>query len=441
MKRFLTMWVICCMLLGAWCLCAPEAVPVTAAVAEAAVVAPQKVVIDQKSTVTVYIDSPVQLTTHFEPAEASSALTWSSSSKKRATVDANGVVTGVSEGTATITVKTANGKKATVKVKVVDPYKPTGVSLPYSGTLTMNRGDKLSLTAELSPSTARSSLTWSSSSKKYVTVNVSGVVTAVSEGSSTITVKTANGKKATLKVKVVDPYKPTGIALVQKGTVQVRKGETLQLNATLSPSTAQSNLSWTSSNKKRATVSAGGVVTGVSEGTVTITVSTFNGKKATVKVQVIAAATQPPEVSNGNTKPGETAQPAPAPTEQPAAPGASTDAAQADAVFQRVNAFRAQNGAKPLKRNAELDRAAAIRAQEIATCFSHTRPDGSVWYSVSDLAYGENIARGYQTAESVMNGWIASAGHRANMLDDYATIGIAVKNVNGVMCWVQLFGY
>ena len=527
MKRFLTMWMICCLLLCTWCLCAPEGTPATvaAAEAEAAVVAPKKVVIDQKSTVTVYIDSPVQLTTHFEPAEASSALTWSSSSKKRATVDAGGVVTGVSEGTAKITVKTANGKKATVKVKVVDPYKPTGVSLlqkgtvtvncgetlqlnaelspstarssltwsssskkratvngdgvvtgvsegtakitvktangkkatvkvkvvdPYkptgvslseSGTLTMNRGDKLSLTATLSPSTARSSLTWSSSSKKYVTVNGSGVVTAVSEGSSTITVKTANGKKATLKIKVVDPYKPTGISLAQKGTVQVRKGETVQLDAALSPATAQSNLSWTSSNKKRATVSAGGVVTGVSEGTATITVSTFNGKKATVKVQVIAAATQPPEVSNGNAKPEETAQPAPAPTAQPATPGTSTDASQADAVFQRVNAFRAQNGAKPLKRNAELDRAAAVRAQEIATCFSHTRPDGSVWYSVSDLAYGENIARGYKTAETVMNGWIASAGHRANMLDDYATIGIAVKNVNGVMCWVQLFGY
>ena len=275
MKRFLTMWMICCLLLCTWCLCAPEGTPATvaAAEAEAAVVAPKKVVIDQKSTVTVYIDSPVQLTTHFEPAEASSALTWSSSSKKRATVD------------------------------------------------------------------------------------------------------------------------------------------------------------------------AGGVVTGVSEGTATITVSTFNGKKATVKVQVIAAATQPPEVSNGNAKPEETAQPAPAPTAQPATPGTSTDASQADAVFQRVNAFRAQNGAKPLKRNAELDRAAAVRAQEIATCFSHTRPDGSVWYSVSDLAYGENIARGYKTAETVMNGWIASAGHRANMLDDYATIGIAVKNVNGVMCWVQLFGY
>ena len=240
---------------------------------------------------------------------------------------------------------------------------------------------------------------------------------------------------------MVDPYKPTGISLAQNGTVQVRKGETVQLDAALSPATAQSNLSWTSSNKKRATVSAGGVVTGVSEGTATITVSTFNGKKATVKVQVIAAATQPPEVSNGNAKPEETAQPAPAPTAQPATPGTSTDASQADAVFQRVNAFRAQNGAKPLKRNAELDRAAAVRAQEIATCFSHTRPDGSVWYSVSDLAYGENIARGYKTAETVMNGWIASAGHRANMLDDYATIGIAVKNVNGVMCWVQLFGY
>ncbi|MDO4356576.1 MAG: Ig-like domain-containing protein, partial [Clostridia bacterium] len=335
------------------------------------------------------------------------------------------------------------GKKATVKVQVVDPYKPTGVSLSQSGTIQLNRGDKLSLTAVLSPAGAQSTLTWSSSSKAKVSVSNGGVITGLAEGTATITVKTSNGKKATVKVQVVDPTKPTGISLSQSGTVNVYKGETVQLNAALAPASAKSELSWTSSNKKTATVNSNGVVTGVKEGTVTITVKTYNGKKATVKVKVTAAPKQ--EVSEGSASGSQDASTGTDAVQSPDE-GSSSDSvvshsSLADQVFQQVNTYRAQNGMGALKRSSALDKAAAIRAREIAEVFSHTRPDGSVWYSVSDLAYGENIARNYQTASGVMNGWINSAGHRANILDSYNTIGIAAVQVNGVMCWVQLFGY
>ncbi|MDO4356575.1 MAG: Ig-like domain-containing protein, partial [Clostridia bacterium] len=233
-RKILAMTMICCMLLGAACIpgVLAEEVPLTeeAAPAEAGgapedaailpegaepseavamsevsetaeapeavaqtveTVAPKKVVIDQKSTVVVNIGTPVQLTVHFEPSNGAASLTWSSSSKKKAIVDGNGLVTGVAEGTATITVKTSNGKKATVKVKVVDPYKPTGVSLSQTGTVKVNKGETLQLGATLSPSSARSTLTWSSSSKKKATVDGNGLVTGVAEGTATITVKTS----------------------------------------------------------------------------------------------------------------------------------------------------------------------------------------------------------------------------------------------------------
>ena len=112
-----------------------------------------------------------------------------------------GLVTPVKPGTATITVKTANGKKASVKVKVV-AVKPTKVKLDKTGTVTLKKGRTLQLTATLVPAGATSALTWSSSDKKVARVSKKGLVTAVKKGTATITVKTKNGKKAKVKIKV-----------------------------------------------------------------------------------------------------------------------------------------------------------------------------------------------------------------------------------------------
>lgn len=135
-----------------------------------------------------------------------SDLKWSTSNKKIAKV-VDGLVTPVKTGTATITVKTVKaGKTAKVKVKVIDPTRPTKVSLDQSGTITMNVGSTLRLRATIEPSTAvNSKLTWSSSNKKVVMVDSNGLVGAVKKGTATITVKTSNGKKASVKVKVIKP--------------------------------------------------------------------------------------------------------------------------------------------------------------------------------------------------------------------------------------------
>ena len=110
-------------------------------------------------------------------------------------------------------------------------------------------------------------------------------------------------------------------------------------------------------------------------------------------------------------------------------------------VANEVNRERAARGLSALRVDAELTRAARVRAQEIAQKFSHTRPDGSSWRTVSSAAYGENIARGQKTADKVMAAWMTSSGHRANILRaSYGSIGVACLQSGGVYYWVQLFG-
>ena len=110
-------------------------------------------------------------------------------------------------------------------------------------------------------------------------------------------------------------------------------------------------------------------------------------------------------------------------------------------VVAQVNAERAKQGLSPLRVDAELTRAACVRAREIAQTFSHTRPDGTPWSTVSAAAYGENIARGQRSADKVMAAWLTSEGHRANILRaGYGSIGVCVFVKDGVLHWVQLFG-
>ena len=247
-----------------------------------------------REVVTMDLNSLANLRAEVYPADADPTISWTTTNKSCVSVStptlSSTTITAHKETNdgVYITAQTSNGKKAKVKVRVVDPYKPTGVFLDREGTVTLNMGSRLTLYATLQPATATRSLTWTSSSTKIATVDQNGVVTPIKEGTVTITVKTHNGKYDTVKVKVVDPYKPTGVYLDREGTVVLRMGSSLTLKATLQPAGATRNLTWTSSSTKVATVDQNGVVTGIKEGTVTITVKTHNGKKDTVKVKVAA---------------------------------------------------------------------------------------------------------------------------------------------------------
>ncbi len=236
----------------------------------------------------------LQLTPVLQPATAVSDLTWSSSKPKVATVDANGLVVPVAKGRTKITVTCAkNKKKAVFNLTVTNPYEPAAIGFAEgaSGSTTIAAG--LQLTPVLEPATAMSVLTWKSSKPKVAVVDANGFVTPLSEGKTKITVITDNKKKAVYNLTVTNPYKPGGISFAQGNTVTAHVGWNLQLTAVLEPLTAMSTITWKSSNPKVAVVDANGMITGVSVGTVKITATTENKKKAVITVTVEEAPSKP----------------------------------------------------------------------------------------------------------------------------------------------------
>ena len=159
-----------------------------------------------KTSASLKVGEKVTLTVTVSPSSATDkSVSWSSNSTTVATVSSSGVVTAIKAGSATITVKTNDGgKTATCSVTVKAATVPvTGVSLNTTS-LSLKVGEKVTLTATVSPSSATDkSVTWSSNNTTVATVSSSGVVTAIKAGSATITVKTSDGgKTATCSVTV-----------------------------------------------------------------------------------------------------------------------------------------------------------------------------------------------------------------------------------------------
>lgn len=127
---------------------------------------------------------------------------------------------------------------------------------------------------------------------------------------------------------------------------------------------------------------------------------------------------------------------------------AATESEMIDEVFRLVNDQRAALGLTKLTYRSDLQKAANIRAGEIVNTFSHNRPNGTdfstVFTQIGVTNYkrlGENIASGYSSPEAVMNGWMNSEGHKANILNpDFKGIIVGVKKINNnSYAWVQLF--
>ena len=116
-------------------------------------------------------------------------------------------------------------------------------------------------------------------------------------------------------------------------------------------------------------------------------------------------------------------------------------------VAELVNEERARNGLSPLTVHTGAEKAAAVRAREIQTSFSHTRPNGSSFSTAlteagaSFAVSGENIAYGQKTPAQVMEAWMNSAGNRANILNpSFRQIGVGyAESASGIGYWTQLF--
>ena len=118
-------------------------------------------------------------------------------------------------------------------------------------------------------------------------------------------------------------------------------------------------------------------------------------------------------------------------------------------VLNLVNKERKANGLKPLTLNKELSNVANIKSRDMIEkgYFDHTSPTyGSPFdmmkkFNISYNTAGENIAMGQKTPSEVMNSWMNSSGHRANILNStYTELGVGIqKDSNGTIYWTQMF--
>ena len=115
-------------------------------------------------------------------------------------------------------------------------------------------------------------------------------------------------------------------------------------------------------------------------------------------------------------------------------------------VYEITNNYRSLVGVSSLTLDSSLVEAASIRAKELSDSFSHTRPNGSSCFTVLSglgISYGtagENIAAGYSSSQSVMEGWRSSSGHYQNIISSkFKKIGIGVNIINNQYYWVQIF--
>ncbi len=207
------------------------------------------------------------------------SVKWSTADKSIATVS-KGKITGVSVGTTTITVTTVDGSyKATCEVTVTsDVVSVTGIDINSSSEV-MGFGKTLILTYSIKPSDATNTdVTWASSNESVATVK-DGVVTAVAEGLTTITVTTADGGYTDKCTVIVENtvVEVTGI-VISKTTLEINQGSAGKLSATVFPNNATSKtVIWYSMDTAVATVQDG-VVTGVAPGTTIIKVATADGR-------------------------------------------------------------------------------------------------------------------------------------------------------------------
>ena len=228
---------------------------------------------------------------------------WTSSDPKIVSVnETTGYITGVSEGTATITVKTLINDISTdcvVNVTGKDVL-ISGISF-YQKNISIAVGYTHTLSYSITPKNASvSDLSFTSSDSSVAIVDQQGVVKGLKEGNAIITVSSLNGiikdtayvtvyKKGATTIVDGDPIKtnnyPKTIKL-DNTELNLKLGTTSQVIATVSPSDANQSISWFSSNSRIATVDSNGLIRAVGIGTTTIIARTVNDLTASVKVTV-----------------------------------------------------------------------------------------------------------------------------------------------------------
>lgn len=241
-------------------------------------------------SITLDIGETVEAAYTLTPATATNhTLNWSSQNAAIVSVDASGKLTGVSQGVTTVFANLPNGYVSYLTVNVI--AKAKGMELnPASAELV--KGDKLKIKPVFTPADATNKkVTWSSSNEAVATIDENGKVTAVAGGITMITGISEDGNfSGSSMITVTEAV--TSVKL-NHSSYKLVKGRNVTLKATVDSNTAtNSKVKWTTSNKKIATVTQSGKVTGKNIGTCTIKVTAKDGSKrsASCKIRVIRVA-------------------------------------------------------------------------------------------------------------------------------------------------------
>lgn len=362
------------------------------------------------------------------PENAQPEVVYTSGDATIATVDENGVITGVAEGETTITA-TVGELSASRTVSVIIP-----VERLEAESMALHLADgPAALAYTVVPENFTGELTFASANNSIATVDANGQITPVAAGDTNVTVTAPNGMTATAQIRVWDGPKELNLAPAK---TEVTKGSGTQISVTDEQGSEVNaeNLTWASGDETVAQVSGGWVdVTGT--GTVTITASTEYGVSASVDLTGVAPAARPAASAgsaSGAAAGGETYGGG-------SAPAANSDGTlhtnwtlYADGTaFDLQNQVRASAGVEPLTWDSALGDIAWERCKQLLADFSH-----------NGASTAENIAMGPADASTVISAWSASSGHYANMVNSGFTRGAIVHIYDGDGChfWCATFG-
>lgn len=219
----------------------------------------------------------------------SPTIRWYSSNTNVATVSSSGYVYAQGSGSCTITCENSAGPNGTCSVTVRN-VNPTGITLYGSSPIKI--GQTVQFRAELYPSNAVTTCSWSSSNSSVASVNSTGGVTGKSVGSTRITVSTSNGLSDYYEVQVYKPV-PASISF-NESSKRVAVGTQQSLSVGVKPSDAIYTLSWESDASDIVEVTSQGRFTARQPGVAHITATTDNGCTATCTITV---ASQPTAVT------------------------------------------------------------------------------------------------------------------------------------------------
>lgn len=364
------------------------------------------------------------------PENAQPEVVYTSGDAAIATVDENGVITGVAEGETTITA-TVGELCASRTVSVIIP-----VDSLTAEDISLHLADGAApLTYVVTPEHFTGNLTFASADESIATVDAAGQVTPVAVGDTTVTVTAPNGLTATAAVHVWDG--PKALTLTP-GKTEITTGGGTQIAVAdeAGNEVAAESLTWTSSDESIATVTEGWVdVTGT--GAVTITASTEYGVSTSVELTGVAPAARPAasagaasgaaagSASSGGSGAGGSSAPA-------AGAGHGYWTVYGDGgALDLINGIRASVGLGALTWDDGLGDIAAARCRQLMDDFSH-----------NGMTAPEICAMGAPDASSVVSSWQASSAHYAQMVyEGYTRCAVAhCYDGDGCHYWCATFG-